>query len=63
MELVVIGDENTRTGFKLAGVSRTYSGEEVKTQLREILQDDTIGMILITERYAEENREGYANQK
>jgi len=57
MELVVIGDEDTRTGFKLAGITRTYPGDEAKTHLEEILQDDTIGIIMINERFAEENRE------
>jgi vacuolar-type H+-ATPase subunit F/Vma7 len=57
MEIVVIGDEDTRTGFKLSGVTRTYLGEEIKTQLAEMLQDGSIGIIMITERYAEENKE------
>ena len=57
MEIVVIGDEDTRTGFKLSGVTRTYPGEEIKTQLTEMLQDNSIGIIMITERYAEENKE------
>ncbi|KPJ56965.1 MAG: hypothetical protein AMJ42_04845 [Deltaproteobacteria bacterium DG_8] len=56
MELVVIGDENTWTGFKLAGVKRTYPGDEAKTYLEEMLQDTTIGIIVINERFAEENR-------
>lgn len=57
MELVVIGDEDTRTGFRLAGVTRTCAGDEAKVRLGEMLQDDSIGIIMITERYAEENRE------
>ena len=57
MELVVIGDEDTKTGFKLAGITRTYPGEEAKTYLEEMLQDNTIGIIMINERFAEENRE------
>jgi V/A-type H+-transporting ATPase subunit F len=57
MEIVVIGDEDTRTGFKLAGVTQTYPGEEIKAHLTEMLQDDSIGIIMINERYAEENRE------
>jgi len=57
MELVVIGDEDTRTGFKLAGITRTYPGNEAKTHLEEMFQDSTIGIIMINERFAEENRE------
>ena len=57
MEIVIIGDEATRTGFKLSGVTRTYPGEEAKTHLTKMLQDDSIGIIMITERYAEENRD------
>ncbi len=57
MELVVIGDENTRTGFKLAGVSRTYPGDEAKTHLEKMLQEGTVGIIIINEKIADENRE------
>ena len=57
MEIVVIGDEATRTGFKLSGVTRTYPGEEAKRHLTEMLQDETVGILMITERYAEENRD------
>ena len=57
MELIVIGDENTQTGFKLAGVKRTYPGEEAKNHLEKMLRESTVGIILINERYAEENRE------
>ena len=63
MDIVVIGDEDTRTGFKLSGVTRTYPGEEIKTQLTEMLQDDSIGIIMITERYAEENKEVLSRAK
>ena len=57
MEIVIIGDEDTRTGFKLSGITRTYPGEGIKDQLVEMLQDNSIGIIMITERYAEENKE------
>jgi V/A-type H+-transporting ATPase subunit F len=57
MELVVIGDEDTRTGFKLAGVTRAYPGDEAKVHLEKMLQDSAIGIIIINERFAEENRE------
>ena len=57
MELIVIGDENTQTGFKLAGVKRTYPGDEAKNRLEKMLQESTVGIILINVRYAEENRE------
>lgn len=57
MELIVIGDENTQTGFKLAGVKRTYPGDEARNHLEKLLQESTVGVLLINERYAEENRE------
>lgn len=57
MELVVIGDEDTRTGFKLAGVTRTYSGDEAKSHLEELLLDSAIGIIMISEKCAEKNRD------
>ena len=57
MELVVIGNEDFRTGFKLAGVTRAYPEDEAKVRLEEMLQDSTIGIIIINERLAEENRD------
>jgi len=57
MELVVIGDENIRTGFKLAGVKRTYAEDDAKNHLEEMVKDINIGIIMINERFAEENRE------
>ncbi len=57
MELVVIGNEDTQTGFRLAGFKRTYSHHEAQSRLEELLQDSTVGIIIITEQCALENRD------
>ena len=56
MEIVVIGDQHTVTGFSLAGVKRVYGAEDGKQSLKKILSDDTVGVLIVTERFAEENR-------
>jgi len=56
MEIVVIGDQHTLTGFSLAGVKRVYGTEDGKENLKKILSDDTVGVLIMTERFAEDNR-------
>ena len=63
MEIVVIGDQHTLTGFSLAGVKRVYGTDEGKENLKKILSDDTAGVLIITERFAEKNREVLENHK
>ncbi len=53
MEIVVIGDQHTLTGFSLAGVKRVYGKDEGKENLKKILSDDTAGVLIMTERFAE----------
>lgn len=57
MEIVVIGNEETLTGFKLAGITRTYSAEDAKGSLESILNDRTVGIIMISEKCAQEHQE------
>ena len=56
MEVVVIGEQNTITGFSLAGVKRTYLPDEGKENLKDILSEDGLGVLILTERFAEDNR-------
>ena len=56
MEVVVIGEQNTITGFSLAGVRRTYLPEEGKANLKDILSEDGLGVLILTERFAQDNR-------
>jgi V/A-type H+-transporting ATPase subunit F len=57
MEVVVIGEKNTITGFSLAGVKRTYLPDDGKENLKSILAEDGLGVLILTERFAEDNRE------
>jgi V/A-type H+-transporting ATPase subunit F len=66
MEVVVIGEQNTITGFSLAGVKRTYLPDEGKENLKDILSEDGLGVLILTERFAEDNRkdiEGHQSSK
>jgi|GEM_PF-984895 len=57
MRIIAIGDRATTLLCRLAGVEdviRCEDGEEAKEALREALKDDTIGIILILDRYQEE---------
>jgi len=56
MEIVVIGDQHTLTGFRLAGVRSTYDTEAGRENLQKILTDETVGVLIVTERFAEDNR-------
>lgn len=59
MKIGVIGDFSTITGFRLAGVKEAYEVEEpgvaVET-LKKLLKED-IGLIIITERLADQIRD------
>ncbi|USS41249.1 V-type ATP synthase subunit F [Thermococcus aggregans] len=60
MKIVVLGDKDTALGFRLAGVHEAYSFEETtheleraKNKLKELIEREDIGVILITERLAQ----------
>ncbi|AEC51751.1 V-type ATP synthase subunit F [Pyrococcus sp. NA2] len=60
MKIVVMGDPDTVTGFRLAGIHEAYefdfsdlSIERARNKLRELIERDDIGIILITERLAQ----------
>ncbi len=57
MEIALIGDRHTVYGFRLAGIRKTFLMEEISQDIRETLKglfSDNIGIILVTEKVAEE---------
>lgn len=59
MKIGVVGDFDTVTGFRLAGVKETYDVEEpgaVMEALKKLMKED-IGVIIITERLADQIRD------
>jgi V/A-type H+-transporting ATPase subunit F len=59
MEIGVVGDFDTVTGFRLAGVKEAYEAEEpgaAVENLKKLMKED-VGLIIITERLADEIRE------
>jgi len=56
VKIWVIGDRDTTTGFRLAGVDEARHvdfPDEARSALREAAGDDSIGLVLITEYWAE----------
>ena len=60
MEIALIGDRHTVYGFRLAGIRRTLLMEDIRQEdVRGILKglfDEGIGIILVTEKVAEQIR-------
>jgi len=60
MEIALIGDRHTVYGFRLAGIRKTFLIEQIRQEdIRGVLNglfDDNIGIILVTEKVAEEIR-------
>lgn len=56
METVIIGDQHTATAFRLAGIKRIYGIEDGKENLKKILLDESVGVLIVTEKFAEDNR-------
>ncbi len=53
-DIVVIGDEDTVNGFRLAGVKRSFVADSKEVALRIIRENSDAGIIIITETLAEE---------
>ncbi|WP_456422999.1 V-type ATP synthase subunit F [Thermococcus sp.] len=60
MKIAVLGDKDTALGFKLAGAHEVYSFEDtpleverLKNKLKELIERGDVGIILITERFAQ----------
>lgn len=58
-KIVSVGDEETSIGFKLAGISKTYTVEAEKAGplLNKLSNDPEIAIIIITEEIAKKNKE------
>lgn len=59
MKIAVIGDSDTVSGFRLGGVTRSYVvrvEEPIDAILAELITDEMVGVIAITERVADANR-------
>ena len=61
MEIALIGDRHTVHGFRLAGIRKTFLMEEIRQRdIRGVLKglfDGDIGIILVTEKVAEDMRD------
>ncbi len=59
MKIAVLGDRDTALGFRLAGAHEVYSFggdtplemERLRNKLKELVERDDIGIILISERF------------
>ncbi len=50
MEIAVIGRSDFTTGFRLAGVRKTYdvrNDKELEDQIRKCMSDDSIGIVVL----------------
>lgn len=59
MKISVLGDTTTVTGFRLAGIRDAYeisSPKEAASLLRELVGDKEMGLVIVTERIADEIR-------
>lgn len=59
MKIAVIGDSDTVSGFRLGGVTSSYvvkAEEPIDAILKELIADEMVGVIAITERVADANR-------
>ncbi len=63
MNIAVIGDQHTLTAFRLAGIKKIYTAESGRDNLRTILDDASLGVLIVTERFAEENKKAIEDHK
>lgn len=52
MKVIVVGDEDTVVGFKLAGVNEGYvvkTGREVEEVVTKALRDEEVAVMIVTE--------------
>ncbi|MEK6978345.1 MAG: V-type ATP synthase subunit F [Candidatus Hydrothermarchaeota archaeon] len=59
MKISVLGDATTVTGFRLAGIRDAYevsAPKEAVGLLRELVGDKEMGLVIVTERIADEIR-------
>ena len=48
--IAVIGDSDFTTGFRLAGIKRTYGTENYSEKLNELLESNDLGIIVVEEK-------------
>lgn len=48
--IAVIGDSEFRLGFQLAGIEKTYTEEDYKKKIQEILNHDKIGILIAKQK-------------
>jgi vacuolar-type H+-ATPase subunit F/Vma7 len=56
-KIAAIGDALLSTGFALAGIKRTFivrTGEEAEAAIKELLEDQSIGIVVIAEKLIRE---------
>ncbi|MCD6403535.1 MAG: V-type ATP synthase subunit F [Candidatus Aenigmarchaeota archaeon] len=54
--IVVVGDEPTVVGFRLAGVKDTYIVEnqkEAETVLKQLIEDETVGIVILPDTFTD----------
>ena len=59
-KIAAIGSHSLELGFKIAGVTSSYSAEsgaEAEGMIRDLMQEDDVGIIVITSRLAKEIRD------
>jgi vacuolar-type H+-ATPase subunit F/Vma7 len=59
-KIAIIGDIDTVVGFQLAGILKSNTPSDAASARRALLnfsKDSDVSIIIITERYADENRE------
>jgi V/A-type H+-transporting ATPase subunit F len=60
LKIAVIADKDTALGFALTGIKDLYAvdnREDAKSALAAVMQDEKIGVVIITERYAHSLRD------
>lgn len=60
MKIVAIADTDTVVGLRFAGVKDSYiveTPEEAKEALHKVFQDESVGLIILTERVSDQLRE------
>lgn len=48
--IAVIGDSDFTTGFRLAGIKRTFGTENYSEKLDELLDSDELGIVVVEEK-------------
>lgn len=59
--IAVIGDEELTLGFKLAGIQKTFTSENYKEKIQELIDRDDIGILIAEQKDLEELPERIRN--